>query len=263
MKKFIKKLLPDTIVMVASKLKNNLKHNYHRLYVNKNYGSNIKNFKDKYKGKRCFIIGNGPSLTIEDLEKIQDEFTFASHLIFKTFDKTSWRPTFYCVEDVKFLENNISIIEKLENDYKYGFFTGNFWKNLPNEFLSNGKNNFWFVDKCNWEVEPDFSNDISKFFAEGFTVTYANIQLAVYMGFSEIYLIGVDHFYEAGNDYSKAIGTGTVYNAPQLDKTTISYSKARKVCDEKGIKIMNATRGGHLEVFERANLDSIIGVTNE
>ena len=33
-----------------------------------------------------------------------------------------------------------------------------------------------------------------------------------------------------------------------------SYAAARKYADHSGIKIYNATRGGHLEVFERINL---------
>lgn len=259
MKKLIKKLLPKGVIELIHKLK----HNYNRLLVNKKYGRNIKNFKDKYKGKRCFIIGNGPSLTIEDLEKLDNEITFASHLIFKIFSETNWRPTFYCVEDMKLLENEISEIEKLENDYQHGFFTGNSWMNLPEKFLLSKKNDFWFIDKSKWEDEPDFSFNASKYIAEGFTVTYANIQLAVYMGFSEIYLLGVDHFYEEGNNYSKAIGDGEVYNPPQLNKSTISYMKAKKVCDQKDIKIVNSTRGGHLEVFERANFDSVLGDNNE
>lgn len=94
---------------------------------------------------------------------------------------------------------------------------------------------------------------------EGYTVTYANIQLAVFMGFSEIYLLGVDHNYNTSNNaesnYSNLINNTTLYNPPRTDKSTLAYRKARKVCDEMGVKIFNATRGGCLEEFERINFD--------
>ena len=34
-------------------------------------------YRDRYKGKRCFVIGNGPSLNKHDLKLLEDEYTFA------------------------------------------------------------------------------------------------------------------------------------------------------------------------------------------
>lgn len=258
-KEILRKILPESVKDIVRKsVRKNIV-----TAVNEKYGSGIADFKDKYCGKRCFIIGNGPSLSTKDLERLDNELTFASHFIYKIFDKTEWRPNFYCVEDIEFLENNVHDIMKLENDYSHGFFTGNCYKNLPKPFLKNNKNDFWLIDKADWTDYPDFSLSANKYIAEGYTVTYAVIQLAVYMGFTEIYLLGVDHFYESGNSYSSAIGEMNFYNIPQTDKTTLSYIKARRVCEKQGIKIMNATRGGHLEVFERVNFDSVIGEKNE
>ena len=59
----------------------------------------IKKFQGKFQGKRCFIIGSGPSLTVSDLDHLKGEYTFASNKIFAVFDKTAWRPTFYVVSD--------------------------------------------------------------------------------------------------------------------------------------------------------------------
>ena len=59
----------------------------------------LKELKDKYKGKRCFIIGNGPSLTKADLEMLQNEITFATNKIYQIFPQTNWRPTYYGMLD--------------------------------------------------------------------------------------------------------------------------------------------------------------------
>ena len=56
-------------------------------------------YKNKYNGERCFIIGNGPSLTVHDLEKLESEYTFATNRIYHVYAKTDWRPSFYCIQD--------------------------------------------------------------------------------------------------------------------------------------------------------------------
>ena len=61
--------------------------------------SRLKEFENKYNGERCFIIATGPSLTIDDLEKLKDEYTFGVNSIIKLFDKTDFRPDFYGIQD--------------------------------------------------------------------------------------------------------------------------------------------------------------------
>ena len=61
----------------------------------------LRRFKNSHLGERCFIVGNGPSLKIEDLEKlyVNGEITFAFNMIYKIFDQTLWRPTYYGISD--------------------------------------------------------------------------------------------------------------------------------------------------------------------
>lgn len=49
--------------------------------------------------ERCFIVGNGPSLTMSDLQAISEEDCFGANHIYKLFDKTSWRPKYYVLQD--------------------------------------------------------------------------------------------------------------------------------------------------------------------
>ena len=62
----------------------------------RNYYNNL---KDIHKGKRGFVIGNGPSLKIEDLDNLNNEITIASNKIYLAFEETKWRPKFYTVAD--------------------------------------------------------------------------------------------------------------------------------------------------------------------
>ena len=72
----------------------------------------IKKDRQKYKGKRCFIIGAGPSIKIEDLNLLKDEFTITMSTIIKFLDELEYIPDIYMVQDrISFLiENHIRFL---------------------------------------------------------------------------------------------------------------------------------------------------------
>lgn len=215
----------------------------------------ISQFKNKYKGERCFVIGNGPSLTVNDLEKLKGEKTFASHGIYYIYDKTDWRPTFYCAQDAKFIREKYDVIKNSCSESINFFGVVSYIDNYPKFAKESFLVNLIIEDFV--DNGPKFSEDLSIGAYEGLTVTYLNIQLAVYMGFKEIYLLGVDHFY-SGDENDHFSKRDICTNKPQTEKSTYSYRAANKYANENGIKIYNATRGGHLEEFERVNFDEII-----
>lgn len=78
--------------------------------------------RDKYKGRRCFIVCNGPSLRIEDLDKIHEngDISIAMNMIGRCFDKTKWRPTVLMASDGCVLhKKNKKIVDETECDYKF------------------------------------------------------------------------------------------------------------------------------------------------
>lgn len=229
-------------------------------------GEKISKLKNKHLGKRCFILGNGPSLSVEDLEKLKNEITFASNKIFLLFDKTNWRPTYYSIFDSKMLKNIYKDLYKisLQNLFLPMRAKTEYDLNLENTMYFN------FLESSINPKEPMFSRDVSKIIFTGYTVTYVSIQMAIYMGFKEIYLIGVDHSYNTyiedgkvvtteSKDYfsENYINTMEDRNLPQLSYSTLAYIKAQQFASDNGVKIYNATRGGKLEVFPRVDLDSI------
>ena len=115
-----------------------------------------------------------------------------------------------------------------------------------------------------------FSDDVAHEIAASDTGMYTAAQMAVYMGFSEIYLIGVDHHFRISqNNKGEIVIDNSVkdyfsekYNTdketlyiPNTEKSTQTYIAMKQHCDRRGVKVYNATRGGKLEVFPRINFD--------
>jgi len=238
----------------------------------------IKKLKNKFKGKRCFILGNGPSLNKIDLRKIENEFSFAVNGIFYKTEETGYRPTFYVVEDHFVMLDNLNEINAYDAEYK--FFPINyksFVKPSANTAFFRMNTGFYEKQSPNFAV-PRFSADPAERLFCGQSVTMINLQLAYYFGFSEIYLIGMDFDYQIpdtaildGDNIESTeddpnhfhpdyFGKGKKWHNPHLDRVLNSYKMNKVIYEADGRKIYNATAGGKLELFERKHFDDIFSV---
>lgn len=235
------------------------------------YGRFISKYKNAFSGRRCFFIGNGPSLRADDLTLLYEfkDITFAFNRIYNIFDDTLWRPDFYISQDEKMLAGCEKQVSQLE---------------LPVKFIPIQMKWYYKINidgalyfNMNWKQKEDyeefiFSDDAAKELVCANTGMYTAAQLAVYMGFSEIYLIGVDHRFQISkNNKGEIIVDNTVkdyfcekYNEdkqnlyiPNVEKSTETYLAMKKNCDQRGVRVYNATRGGRLEVFPRRDFDQL------
>ena len=253
-----------------------IKSRFIRPWVQKHFertcdGKKLKKYHNKYKGERCFIVANGPSLRSEDLELLHSkgEVTFAMNRIFKIFPQTNWRPTYYVCEDELIAADCQKEINEIPAKEKFIPIEIKWWHNINIENAIHFHLNY----SLEYECEYGFSADIPHQVECARTVTCSCMQIAAYMGFSEIYLIGVDHNFqkiidENGNiiedktvkdyfieGYDADIKESVVHNTGH---TTKSYMNIKKYCDINGTPtIYNATRGGKLEVFQRVDFDSL------
>jgi len=239
----------------------------------------ILNWKNAFKGQKCFLIGNGPSLLVSDLDKIKKMGikSMACNFINRIFDKTDWRPELYCCEEASAI--------LLNKDFILNYpLTAKFIRILPKQeqrelFNEIPKDLYLF-----WgggAIEK-LSEEPSKIIYDGHTVMFPMLTLAIYMGFSEIYLLGVDntqppgvhtsdfldlknHFYEEDPDELKErrsilrpYGYDDNWNE-YFERVNRHYQVARDYAEVHGIKIYNATRGGKLEIFERVDVNKVLG----
>lgn len=228
-------------------------------------------YHNKYGGRKCFLIGNGPSLRASDLNELKGEICFACNKIYYIFDQTDWRPDFYCCSDYDFIQDNRDKIQSKIDCPWFASVCENDIQEIPDRMIVLRKQ-----IPSNDSESLCFSQDLSEFVTEGKTVMYMMLQIAVYMGFSEIYLLGVDNEY----DRSRGLGGNIITNPsirsnhfyddscqgrtplPELASAESAFRTAADFAVRHHIKIMNATRGGKLEVFPRVRFEKAVGRYN-
>ncbi len=223
----------------------------------------LKNLNGKYHGERCFIICTGPSLTIDDLEKIQDEYTFGMNSICLLANETIFRPKFYGC-------NDLGVYRKLKSDIEK--YCGVKTKLFASDRIKRHGN-----IKNNWHVFPEnvayhtydrwfkqdfwckFSGNCYKTVYGMHSITHSLIQIAAYMGFKEIYLLGADCNFPKGQKiHFQDYGVHDTTIDTARERNIAGYEEVKKQMDKYGFKVFNATRGGALEVFDRVNLDDLL-----
>lgn len=230
----------------------------------------LRSYRNRHKGKRCFIIGNGPSLNLIDMSKLKNEYTFGVNAIYLNYGKMGFYPTYYVVEDIFVAEDRHDEINNYHHSDK---FFGNYLKYC----LAADDRTTWMNVVLNMRYKdfPRFSTDASRRMYVGGTVSFLCMQLAYYMGFKEVYLVGFDHNYvipdsvkltgttiesteDDPNHFDPSyFGKGKRWHDPKVERMEESYKKARKAFENDGRTVYNATAGGKLEVFTRVSYNDL------
>ena len=227
----------------------------------------LKKYKKIHNGARCFVIGNGPSLRMKDLDKLYEnnEVCFGVNKIYKAFPYTKWRPTYHCISDINVMRMYDDNVDKESSHVIYAdtYHWSNFQKSTKVDYLH-------MVGEEYGENMPGFSFDITECVYNGCTVTYDMcLQMAVYMGFKEIYLLGTDCSSPNGLTSKDSHFVPDYCSKEEQDllvdfdfeaswkRIMRAYRKSELVSRTHGFRIYNATRGGKLEEFERVNFDSL------
>ena len=211
-----------------------------------------------------FIIANGPSLTLDDIEKIAPFTTIASNKIFLLFDKTAWRPSHFTVVD-SLLWPKIAQASQLHNLTPI----------IPNTLDTSLAKKCLIVNALHDSQVKDirFSEDFSVGAFDKLTVTIFNLQLAWHLRLNPIYLIGLDHDFqdEIGKDGLATAREGVVNHfSPQyreigekyipagVPQMEWGYRHAMEFFARNNVEVINVSRKSKLDVFPRANLDEVL-----
>jgi len=221
----------------------------------------LRALKDTRRGERCFILGNGPSLRQTDLKWLKNECTIGMNRIYLTYPDIGFQNTYYLAVNDLVIEQCAADIRQLQLPV---FISWRARRWLP----PSGNIYYLFTTYTG----PRFARDITGRLWEGATVTYTALQLAYYLGFQQVILIGVDHSFvtqgkpnttvvSGGDDPNhfdpRYFGKGFRWQLPDLETSERAYTLARQAYQESGREVIDATIGGRLRVFPRVDYNSL------
>lgn len=207
--------------------------------------------ESKHRGETGLIIGNGPSLKNVPLSFFNKYTSFGTNRVYLM---DGFEPAYYVSVNPLVIEQSIDKIKELKS-YKF----------LPQKYCSHFEN----VAPLESIYRPCFSMNPAAYIYEGYTVTYVCMQIAYYMGFDNILLVGVDHrFVFDGNPNQEVIskgedrnhfhpdyfGEGVRWNNPDLERSEEAYRMAKEVFERDGRKIINLTSESALNVFTKGSI---------
>jgi hypothetical protein len=212
--------------------------------------------------KRCFIIGNGPSLRQTDLSQLRGEYTFGLNRIYLLFPELGFSTTYLVSVNDLVLEQCAAEMQNLSLPKFITWRARRWFRPDPN---------ITYLD-TDFTGKEDFCSSITDRIFEGFTVTYIALQLAYHMGFNQAILVGVDHNFVTQGTANQAVisqgddpnhfapnyfGKGFKWQLPDLAGSERAYTMAREAYSRAGRHILDATVGGKLTIFPKVDYLSL------
>jgi hypothetical protein len=222
---------------------------------------NIAKYKDIHKGKRCFIIANGPSLNKINFDLLKDEITIGMNRIYLMEKENGFKPKYLICSDVRVQ------LKQFRDEYD-NVAIPCFYNWQARRIFLKKKSQVFLLHR----LGSSFSINLKNGYGSTTSVTYAAIQLAYYMGCTEVYLIGKDHSYDTNaktftdivsdgkesNHFIKGYyKPGMIWLAPDYKSEEYAYSIARSHFEKNNRTIKDATVDGKLQVFEKVDFYSL------
>jgi len=221
----------------------------------------LKSLRNTHLDKRAVILCNGPSLNKVDFDLLSGTYCFGLNKINLLFDRTDFRPSAIVSVNRFVIEQNSDFF----NSTDLPLFVSNAGLGLVRP-----RKNVAFLQSANI---PRFARDISISCYEGHTVTYVALQIAFHMGFRDVALVGADHTFASKGPPNMTVTAGDIdeshfdpryfsagvqWQLPDLFQSEVAYTFARDTYAAFGGRVVNATEGGNLEVFDRLSLDAFV-----
>ena len=222
----------------------------------------LKFTRDTHKGKKAIILCNGPSLNRVNFDLIGEVYSFGLNKINLNFDRTNHTPnSIVCVNPYILNQNN-----KFFSNTNLTLFLGHQAvscgiKIRPNTILMH----------CT-DI-PSFAEDVSGSIFQGHSVTFVALQIAFYMGFKSVGLVGCDHNYpykgspnsvgsltseDRGHFATDYFNIGEDFQYPDLEASRYYYYLAKRYYESRSREIVNLTEGSKLSIFRKENIESFL-----
>lgn len=190
----------------------------------------IGDFKNLHEGKRLFILSSGPSLAALDLTPLRRRLVMGLNRSAILYPDTNY----HCTMDTRIFTEFPDMLKK--SRYLFTFEDRPF--GIPLKLLG----------------AEGFSFDLAKGIYSGYTVSYFALQVAAYMGFRQIFYLGLDlknqgdktHFF--GHDFHSRLHDQAEY--PRMRK---AFAQAVAPLAKLGIEVYNCSPDSTLECFKKVS----------
>jgi hypothetical protein len=248
-----------------------LKQIFNTMILHDNNAKEWKKLKGKYAGKRVFLIGNGPSLNETPLFMLRNEYTMSLNRFYMLHERLNWHPSFYMCVDPVVVPDIASEINKQVSNYSLSAFLS-----IHKEYIDPKPNVLWIHG-----MVPNWYSTYIPLTGKAATVAFYALQVLTYLGFNEIYLVGVDQNYQLhttvktikGREIESVkdddpnhfdpryFGKGRKYHqadANMAREMIESFEVAYKASQKHNFTIYNAGFNSQLNVFERKNFYDVL-----
>ena len=241
----------------------NLLRNLHLDRYYKNYDASlVENIKDIYEGKRCFLLGTGPSINNTNHSCLKNEIIFGTNTIYK--DNFFPEFSYYCVSDKNvWKEHKLQIMRERTQLILSGHAGRDYLKNKEEYKNRIYKEPIVLKDlgciRRNGWKDKDLTH--GTYWGNSIMIDCA-LPVAYWMGFSEVYLLGCDcnyrniHHFD-GEKYTFQKDTKSYYDK-HWEKVFDSHILIKQDFEKDNRIIKNATPKSSLLVYDKVKLEEII-----
>jgi hypothetical protein len=222
----------------------------------------LERFRDRHKGEELVLVCNGPSLNKTDFLLLRNKVIMGLNKIYLGFPLYKFYPRYYVAVNKEVIMQGAERISTLKcvNFIASGNYQGK---------IASSPWTHWLKA----DLQPmGFSKDICLGVHQGWTVTHVALQIAFFMGFERVVIVGMDHRYEyegRPNELKRMTGPdlnhfcanyfqGCAWNNPDLSNAEEAYRIARYTYEQDGRSIIDCTVDGACEIFEKRSLREVL-----
>ncbi len=237
-----------------------------------------RSYRGRHVGQRCFILATGPSVREQDLTPLASEICVGASDFYRHEEYERINPAYHVLAPLH---------EPFTDDDGIRRATELVERASPGQIVFCGLADRGFIERANVFAaheavhylkfmgmkEKAAALDLARPLPLLSSATVMGLWVAVWMGFSKIYLLGCDHnviwqwdgspvnvvqhFYE---------GAPSIGYAPfDIDRSLAAHLSVRaqyrwtkQIADLAGIEIFNASPGSYIDIFPRVEYESII-----
>jgi len=233
-----------------------------------------------YLGKRCFILGTGPSIKKQNLLPLREEICIAVSNFFVHPDYDHISPRFHCIAPhhppitEEAWQKWVGEIAVKTRDSTLLFGLSDLERNRHVERLST-RNQHYLNFEGTLSGIATSGISLSRALPPVQSVTVMALYVAIYLGFSKIYLLGCDHdaithlhtsshFYDESEHAMVRSGYNENFQADfeaccrDYIQLWQQYKTINNYCAGRQVQIYNATPSSYLDVFPRVLFDDVL-----